>query len=610
MDQVYRLIVDMSTRGSLIPESGKMDQATKKLKDAEKGFGAGLAGSLEKVGGKLKDAGSAISEAFTGAVEKAGTIAMTLGALGAAAGFGAVTYGVTKLNSELENTEVSLGAILNAQGMSSGLADGMRKAADVMVDMRRDAAALPGEFKDLIHFFQLGATPGFQSGASVKQFEGLAANAMATAGALNMQMDMAAREFAQLLQGRSGAHNVFGSMLGLTGEEASKFNALSGQERLAVLDKEMGKYKEARDVFGTTFEGLSSTLVDNGKKFLGEATLGLFERVKMALGDANRWFDDHEEQVMGFAESVGEKLVHAFDAVRFRIEEWTPAFMAFAHNAQEQMRRVWEIAEPYLERLEPMVKKALADPATFDRIEDILKAYAAVKVGSAAAPLVGSLYSGVSGVVGEGGLMGAMGLAGLPALGAAAAVAGGALVGAAGAVDILTDSTHEYHDAAMKMAGNISDNVGRTEKAFEEFITALRPVADYAGLKFTASLEMMTDAVTWMAEGWAFVAKELNYLTGGFFAKLRKDEEVKIDRTMQLGGAMMAMTGRAERNDPDKNRTPKVTGGGGTNIQKVEIVVSTNQDPSRIARLTVQEMAKLSRFHTSSRFVRNPSAVR
>ena len=50
-------------------------------------------------------------------------------------------------------------------------------------------------------------------------------------------------------------------------------------------------------------------------------------------------------------------------------------------------------------------------------------------------------------------------------------------------------------------------------------------------------------------------------------------------------------------------------GGGGTKIQKVEIVVTSNQSPSRIARETVNELGKLSRAPTSSKYRPNFSGV-
>jgi hypothetical protein len=57
-----------------------------------------------------------------------------------------------------------------------------------------------------------------------------------------------------------------------------------------------------------------------------------------------------------------------------------------------------------------------------------------------------------------------------------------------------------------------------------------------------------------------------------------------------------------------KRLKASVGGHGGTSIQKVEIVVTSNQSPSRIARSVHGELAKLSQNRRASPFVRNFSA--
>jgi hypothetical protein len=60
----------------------------------------------------------------------------------------------------------------------------------------------------------------------------------------------------------------------------------------------------------------------------------------------------------------------------------------------------------------------------------------------------------------------------------------------------------------------------------------------------------------------------------------------------------------------EKKKKAKHPGGAGaTNIQKVEIVVTSNQNPSRIARTVTDELAKLSRLRRSSPDVVNYAAL-
>ena len=111
---------------------------------------------------------------------------------------------------------------------------GMSVAADVMSQMRKDAAALPGEFRDLVGIFKTISIPGFQAGASVDEIRAVAAQAMAVSQVMGLPMEQASRELAMLLEGRAGAHNVLGMRLaGLAGQRAEAFNKLTAADRLA-----------------------------------------------------------------------------------------------------------------------------------------------------------------------------------------------------------------------------------------------------------------------------------------------------------------------------------------------------------------------------------------
>ena len=167
--------------------------------------------------------------------------------------------------------------------------EGMSVASSVMAQMRKDAAALPGEFRDLVGIFKTISVPGFQAGASIDQIRSLAAQAMAVSQVMGLPMEQASREMAMLLEGRAGApHNVLGMrMAGLGGERAEAFNKMPAADRLETVRKELEKFAPAIEAYSHSFEGLSSTLVDNAKRFLGLATAPIFDRIKGVLSDAN-----------------------------------------------------------------------------------------------------------------------------------------------------------------------------------------------------------------------------------------------------------------------------------------------------------------------------------
>lgn len=617
MDLSYKLIVDMEARGSLQPhleKVGKSGGDLSKVKDVLGTIGSGIA-SL----------GSSMAGAFTGAVESAANVAASVAKIGAVGAVAAVGFGV-KLNSELEQAQVSLAAIFNSTGQSNGMLKGMQDAQAVMKDMRKDAADLPGEFKDLMGIFRMAATPGFQAGGSVKDIEKLSANAMAFAASRGIEMGQAGRELGMLLQGRAGAHNVFGTLLGITGDKVQKFNdhaQTSPNERLKMVEKELKKEESSREFFGSTFDAQSSTLVDNAKKFLGAATSGVFDRVKGALETTNAWFDRNETKIIGFAEKVGDKLSYAFEFGRRKIEEWTPAMLAFVENAYSRVSGIWERVAPMIEKAGEVLKKALTDPKTFDRIEGVLKMYALVKIGGIAAPMAGSMMSSASGMFSAGGgAAGALGgVAAAGAVGAALVVLGTTVYGV---VDILTDSSNAYHDYATKQAQQIGEHTQHINDAIGPggLSGAFKSVADFMG---AAGLTLVNN---WMLT-LDTLATATGFITGVFndagdkiakilgVARLHNDHDPadasgRNDQVLDFNTiSIKTLGGDGGLADAQKKKESKgVAGGGGTSIQKVEIVVSSNQDPSRIARSVIDEIQGLNRNPTSSRYVRNWGSVR
>src|SRR5579883_673228 len=265
-DVTYKVEIELSTKGNLARELG------------------GLGGRADA----LDSAFAKIGATLDSAIDRAASLVSTMAKIGAVGAGAAITYGVVKLNNELEKTQIALGAIFKANNLTSDIEGGIGLAGGVMKDMRRDAAALPGEFKDLVGIFKTVSVPGFQAGASIDELRKLSAHAMAVSAVVGLPMEQTARELAMLMEGRAGAHNVLGMRLaGLGGDRAEAFNKLPAAERLAAVRADLEKFAPAIEAYSHSFEGLSSTLIDNAKRFLGAATLPLFDRIKTALSDAN-----------------------------------------------------------------------------------------------------------------------------------------------------------------------------------------------------------------------------------------------------------------------------------------------------------------------------------
>lgn len=578
----------------------------------------GISSAASEIGGRLSDA-------FTGAVEKAADIAMTLGKLGAVAGIGAAVYGVASLNSELEKTQIALADIFTANGVTANLTDGMGMASGMMAQIRKDAAALPGETSDLAQIFKMAAIPGIQAGADPKALEKLSANAMAFGmGVANLDGATVARELSMLISGRAGSHNVLGLQLAaLGGDKAKEFNHMSSSQRLAVLTKEFEKHAGSIKLFSASFEGLSSTLKDNAKLFLASATKPLFDHVKGTLGAMNGWFEgDGKGHIGTFAGMLGDRLAEAWDTGVNAIERWWPAIRTFALAAYEEIAGIWKNIEPTVARIGASIRESLGDGSAIDRIENVLKLYAAMKVGT---PMMGAFSSGASMLGGGGGVGLAAG-----ALGSAAALI--ALAAAAGEAKALYDQSSENHKAAVDAASSLASSFDglvaqlniSVSPALERFgigatnyaatlVRSLTPntAAQDDQEEYASYLATMSKLQRGGGRGDLIAAEDARHLQ---YIKdhphLNDTEGVSIDRNMDLGAGTFVKRMGESIAEAQHKVTPKLHGGGGTNIAHLQINVNGNDSPSRVARIVMQKIAETSRYPTSSRNATNWTAGR
>jgi hypothetical protein len=577
---------------------------------------------------ELSQLGASLASGFTGVVEGVVGKLATLGQVGAAGALAAVAYGVTGLNNDLETTRVSLGAVLNANGVTNGIEQGMERASGWIVQMKKDAKDLPGEFKDLLAFVQNAAAPALGAGLSVSKFEALSAQSMAASKALMVPMDQGAREYAQLLEGRAGAHNVFGTRLGIGAEG---FNDKSAEDRIKILTEKLGKFQPAIEAFGHTFDAGSSALIDNAKSYLTEATMPLFERTKGVIADANAWFKDNEGTVKAWTADVGDFLVDAFDRGKAIIFEYGPPLLRFVRTAKDEFLSIWKEAGPLVAGIGESVKGFLNDPGAMNKLETFAKLYLAVKAGSA----IGG-GSGVGGVAGGALQFGAAGYAagaatgvdGMGAVGAGAASGasiGGSLGGATGAafgaatgaaagsmlslgeaITGLVQADREYNQTLLEHNRQAQDAYGRIDTNSKGFADAVAEASKN---------------VNWLSSMFESAADSMQVAAAKLNAKL---DQAILDDTRRKGfGKIDATLAEAERVNQAKKaefaaaadaaaakKKKTVEGKGGMTINKVEITVSSNQSPEQVARMTFAELSHLRRFRTSSPRTLNFSAGR
>lgn len=595
MSTTYKVEIEFASKGDFDQKTNKLGAS---LDNVNGKLNHGFANTL-KFGDALMGVGSKIMAPMDAVVSKVAGLAVGFAKLGIGAGIGAAAYGVSSLNNELEKTQISMGAIFNANGVSDSIQGGMTMAADTMAKMRKDAAALPGEFQDLANIIKGVAVPGLKAGMSVDQLRETSANLMAAGSVAGLPMDMVAREAAQLIEGRAGAHNVLGMRLaGLSGEKAESFNKLKPEERVKALTTELGKFAPAIAVYKNSFDGISSTLVDNAKQFLGSATMPLFGQIKNAMQDANDWFDKNHDKLMLIAQDVGFKLVDAFRWGRKTLEEWGPILKDFASNAYEKFVVLWKDVSPYISKAADSLKEFLKSPDSIDKIIEALKLYIIAKGAGGLANGAMGAFQTASAISSSGAFAGASAGIGGATLtgGAAVAATGAAVLAAVGAWTLAVWQAHElikdvgknaYDDAKARLAygKTIVDSMKEVDYSNTEYQGMVRKLID-SGDELYASELMAAMAAREAADAMKEMADRR------VEAKNQESLDMLTMGTMQANAELL---GRSSGRGVDKKKSDmgKHPGGGGMNIQKVEIVVTSNQDPSRIARAVSDKLASL-----------------
>ncbi len=635
-DTVYRVVIDYELRGDVDRPAAR---ATGRLGDLDRAA-RHVVGAFDLLGGKLATFGGAVADAFTGAVERAGQLAATVAGVGVAAALGAVTYGAIHLNSELEQTSLSLAAIFNAQGYSRDFGDAMGIAADQVAKMKKDVMTLPGDLGQLGAIMKTIATPAAQAGMSPDAMRELAGRSMLVGGIEQLAPDLVAREMAQLLSGRAGAHNILGTRLGLIGSRAQTFNAEAPAARVADVRKELDRFGPAADAFGKSWFANWTTLKDNVKyTLLAPTTSPLFESVKRTVVGINGWFENHKAYVGGWADYVGRRLADAFEGGKTMILSWWPAIEVFAVDAYGRISRVWREIEPVVSRVGGAIKESLANGQALDKVESILKLYAGIKTAQALAPLAGAGFSAIGGAFGAGGsgaagaaagLGGALGATGLAAAGAASAMA---VTAAAGELMALVNPASAHHDQAVAAAKDLEHATSRLAGDFDYLWVRIKPGIEWFGVEGTTELTKFAEGLDSvlspmeLARGAVDVFADKLRGSGGMLEellqwleqkvhepKLNPDVAPKIDRDYPLSpGMFVRAMGQAAQEQQQKKLAPKPGaggGGGGTSIHTVQINLSTNQEPSRIARRVVDMIADIGRHPTASRHAPNWSRAR
>lgn len=574
-----------------------------------------LGAKLGDLAGRARSVGASLKEGFVGALDAIEGVAKGIAGLGLGAAVGMLALGkaVTKTNEDLEGTRIALASVFTATGSTNSFTEGLSVASKQMEKMQKDAAALPGEFQDLLGIFQT-ITPSASSkmGLGPDSTREIAAQTMAAAAIMRVPMNVAAREMAAMMEGHMISASVLARrMPGLSSPK--EFNALSAQDRLKEIRKSLSSIvsPDVLNAFQHSFTGLFTTMKQNVKLFGASVGFPLFESIKHSLETINNWFGTHRGTLASWAGRLGNSIASAWEFGANAFEKYWGPVTSFLSQAGHEIYSVFKSLEPIVTKMGDSLKESLLNGQALETLKNVARLYLGMKI---AAPLGGAALRGMGGIIsGTGGL----GLGIDTALGSAIGASGAigalvALAGAAGELSALLDSNSQYHNEAVAAATSLTTALGQlgtdlnkdVVPALERFGVALTESASTLLSNihknfFSSEAEADADEKSQLAslvkkgimtqemadkEWAAYVARN---------PRLNPTENPIIDRNTEISpGSLIKAMGLTAKDRPESSGKPKVPNNI-TNINKVEIIVQSNQDPSRIARATVEHLANI-----------------
>lgn len=476
-----------------------------------------------------------LGSAVGGAIDRMASLAVATAKWSAIAAAGgaimATKVGLFDVNAQLEKTELGFATLFTMFGSAPDFAGGLQMGRELLEGIRQDAAALPGEFQDFASMAQTMTAPLTQLGEGIDGIRRVTRETVVTAAALGVNYDQAAREMAMLLEGHAGAHNILGMRLGIRADtrvEGKEWHEAGSADRLKYVEQLMGKTAPALDAYTRSWAGMSSTLVDSMKRFLGEATQPLFERMKGGLTKLLAYTDTHKDQIRQLESLISNRLIAAYDFLEAKVAA-LPSYVAWLEDHWEvirgQVAGVGVTLESAFERAWPIVRKVgeflgheLENPAR------ALKELLAIRVGAAAlqaAPGVLNAAGGAAKLFGAGEGAAVAGGAAIAGTEAGTAVAGGAAAGVGGALaavaaPLIAIGVAIFDDfagsaaSAKAMVTDMWDGITAALKPLFEQGSLVRDMLDVLGAVVIVNLRIFLAPIELMLKGVQIALELLN----------------------------------------------------------------------------------------------------
>ena len=547
--------------------------------------------------------GSTFGKSLDGAVDSIGSAVVGGLASAAAIGGGILATGLTAAIKEgvsfaafQENAKMGIASVRSMLG-DVPFDDALRGAADTTERLRKAAATLPGEFRDVLSAFQSILPVATTTGIAMQRVENLAARGVAAAAALGVNQSVAGHELAAYIEGRANSRMPLISRLGLHPTEDKK---LTSEQRFAKVEGLYSKLDPSIAEYTKTWEGLTSTAKDSARQVAKTFADPLFSAVKLQLGNGLDWFAKNEDAVAAWATKLGEGVRYAFDQGVDFAKKWIPIAITFGRTLYAELQRGIALIDPYLRKFGGMAERFMTDPNAGHKLVSAGAGLLGAKAATSAMSFGGDALGGIARLgqfaAATGASLGTLGIAG--GVGAASLAVLGA--GAYGVVQNLTDANSIYYAAAWEHVAAIKANAEKLTAAGSPVVGLLEKLSTGYGQYILVMTEFWSNRLVEASD-------KLTLLTTAFSSAAAAFEKWAIKFGLmtptlnapagyqipeyQYGGfpkAINTLKGESQE------KTPKIVNHT-TNVRNTFQIKIDSDDPNRVARRIVDIAKKTGR---------------
>lgn len=248
-----------------------------------------------------------------------GGLRSTLALLGGGAVFAAAGKAFIGFNRDVDRLKIGLSTVIS-MNMHKPFALAQAASEKLFQTFQKMAADSPATTKDFVEMANMISSGVMQAGLGLKGLESITQGAILASSALGAKPEMLALDVQQMLAGTVAIRDRYARQLlvGIGVTDYKAFNKKSAAERGALTQKAFTSpaLMEAGKAFGSSFEGVTSTLKDNLEITLGKVGLPLFKAITEEVKGWNKWVTDNPTKIANMASTLSDGLKSAFMFVK------------------------------------------------------------------------------------------------------------------------------------------------------------------------------------------------------------------------------------------------------------------------------------------------------